>query len=241
MIQRYHHQHLILDADDTLWENNIYFIRAFEDFVTFLDHEHLTSNEILLMLDELEIANRSTHGYGARAFARSLRDTFQQITGVPDDHPDLETAENLGLRILNDPFDLMEGVDTTLELLAENHTLYLLTKGHENEQRPKIERSGLESRFRAVIITPEKTADTYRETIDQLAIDPADTWMIGNSPRSDINPALAAGLNAIYIPHPQTWHLEVEDLTTPPSEDRLLLHLERFDHLRDIFVPAGRS
>src|SRR5690606_6643758 len=108
-----------------------------------------------------------------------------------------------------------------------NHTLYLLTKGHEVEQRPKIERSGLESRFEAVIITPEKTPATYQETVDRLDIDPSKTWMIGNSPRSDINPALAAGLNAVYIPHPRTWHLEVEQLVPPPSSDRHLLHLER--------------
>jgi putative hydrolase of the HAD superfamily len=236
--QRYQQQHLILDADDTLWENNIYFERAFDDFVSFLNHEHLTSTEILLMLDELEIANRATHGYGARAFARSLRDTFQRITGVEDNHPDLDIAEHLGLRILEDPFDLMDGVSATLEALHGHHTLYILTKGHEVEQRPKIERSGLESRFEAVIVTPEKTPDTYLETVAALDIDPAQTWMIGNSPRSDINPALAAGLNAIYIPHPRTWHLEVEELASPPTSDRVLLHLERFSNLLDIFIPT---
>ncbi len=237
-IQRYHRQHLILDADDTLWENNIYFERAFEDFVRFLDHEHLTSSEIQVILDELEIANRATHGYGARAFARSLRDTFQRIVGVPDNHPDLDTAEQLGLRILEDPFDLMEGVASTLYALHGHHRLYLLTKGHDVEQRPKIERSGLEDRFDAVIITPEKTPETYQNTVDSLGIDPSETWMIGNSPRSDINPALAAGLNAVYIPHPRTWHLEVKQLATPPTTDRRLLQLERFSLLLNVFVPT---
>lgn len=235
---RYQRQHLIVDADDTLWENNIYFERAFEDFVTFLDQERLTSSEIQVMLDKVEIANRATHGYGARAFARSLRDTFQHIVGVPDDHPDLDTAEQLGLRILEDPFDLMEGVAETLAALHTHHTLYLLTKGHENEQRPKVERSGLESRFEAVIVTPEKTPATYQETVDSLAIDPSATWMIGNSPRSDINPALVAGLNAVYIPHPRTWRLEVEELAPPPSSDQQLLQLERFSLLLDIFIPS---
>ena len=85
-------QTLIIDADDTLWENNIYFEQAFDDFVMFLNHEHLSRAQIQDMLDELELANRASHGYGARAFARSLRDTFRQITGVPNDHPDLDVG-----------------------------------------------------------------------------------------------------------------------------------------------------
>jgi putative hydrolase of the HAD superfamily len=57
--------------------------------------------------------------------------------------------------------------------------------------------------------------------------------MIGNSPRSDINPALATGLNAVYIPHPQTWHLEQEEVS-PLGVGRVLT-LSRFTELRIYF------
>jgi len=232
-------QHLLIDADDTLWENNIYFERAFDEFVTFLDHEHLTAPEIQAILDELQIANRGAHGYGARSFARSLRDTFMRITGVPDDHPDLDAAARLGLRILDQHFEIMDGVLETIEALRPHHDLMILTKGHEEEQRAKVERSGIEHRFDGVVIVPEKNDDTYRSIVESMGLDRRTTWMIGNSPRSDINPALRAGINAVYVPHPRTWHLEVEEIEETPDSGATLLRLSRFRDLMTVFGPGA--
>ena len=61
---------------------------------------------------------------------------------------------------------------------------------------------------------------------------PARTWMIGNSPKSDINPALEAGLNAVFVPHANTWVLEKEEIR--PGAGRLLV-LERFAELKKFF------
>ncbi len=231
-------QHLLIDADDTLWENNIHFEEAFEDFVTFLNHEHLTRTEIQSITDEIGIANRGTHGYGARAFARNLRDTFQRITGVPDDDPDLAAAEQLGLRILEQRFDVIDGVEDTLAALRPHHDLFLLTKGHDEEQRLKVERSGIDSYFDAVLITDEKDEHTYRSTVDTLDLEPSQTWMIGNSPRSDINPAIRAGLNAVFIPHSRTWHLEVEEFAIEGWDGRFI-QLVTFRELTTIFASGS--
>ena len=78
----------------------------------------------------------------------------------------------------------------------------------------------------------EKDAQAYRELVRERAMDPALAWMIGNSPKSDVNPALEAGLNAVFIPHAHTWVLEKEDIR--PVEGRLLV-LEKFEQLRDRF------
>jgi putative hydrolase of the HAD superfamily len=109
----------------------------------------------------------------------------------------------------------------------------LLTKSDVEEQKPKVERSGIEGFFKGVVIVPEKDIEAYHRVVSELAIDPKLTWMIGNSPRSDINPALAAGLNAIYIPHPQTWHLEHEEIHNA-GEGRILT-FARFADLRASF------
>jgi putative hydrolase of the HAD superfamily len=105
----------------------------------------------------------------------------------------------------------------------------LVTKGHPEEQRLKIERSGLESRFAATAVVHEKAVDTYRAIAQERELDATRTWMIGNSPRSDINPALQAGLNAVFIPHEHTWRLEKEEVI--PADGRLLI-LRRFGELR---------
>ncbi|MGI8963821.1 MAG: HAD family hydrolase [Thermomicrobiales bacterium] len=230
------HQHLLIDADDTLWENNIYFEQAFEDFVSFLNHEHLSGAEIQEIMDTLALANRGALGYGARAFARILRDTFRSITGVDESDPDLEIVERLGLRILDQHFETIDGVVETVTALKPHHDLILVTKGHEEEQRAKVERSGLQHFFNAIVVVEEKNDGSYRSTVKTFDLDPASTWMIGNSPKSDINPAIRAGINAIFIPHPRTWNLEVElieDLIDPARE---LLHLASFRQLTSVFA-----
>jgi putative hydrolase of the HAD superfamily len=228
-------QHLLFDADDTLWENNIYFEQAFDDFVAFLNHEHLSTSEIQTIMDEVQISLRGSHGYGARAFAHGLRETFRRIHGVSEDDPDLATVEQLGLRILDQQFELLPGVAETLTALRPHHDLILITKGHNAEQQAKVERSGISDWFDAVLISDEKDESTYRDAVATLDLDPALTWMIGNSPKSDINPALRAGINAIFIPHPRTWHLEHEVVTQPVDAPGRLLELGHFVELTTIF------
>ncbi len=127
----------------------------------------------------------------------------------------------------------MDGVRETLDYLSPRHDLLLLTKGDVEEQKLKVERSGIEHYFQQVVIVPEKDVATYHRLVEELQVDPRETWMIGNSPRSDINPALAAGLNAVFIPHPHTWHFEHEDVQNGGQGQ--LLTLSAFSELRKHF------
>lgn len=227
-------QHLLFDADDTLWENNVHFEHSIEEFVRFLDHEHLSPQKIRAVLDEIEMANVAAHGYGARAFAHSLSETFQQITGSQDEHA-LKTVQEFGLRILDIEMELIEGVQETLEALRPHHDLILITKGHLEEQQLKIDRSAVSHLFDYHVITQEKQVDTYRDIVESLGLDPASTWMIGNSTRSDIHPALEAGLHAVFIPHPMTWHLEHVDINHHPEWKGQFVELGSFSELLTLF------
>ena len=95
----------------------------------------------------------------------------------------------------------------------------------------KIDRSGLGSYFRHAAVVPEKDPAAYQSLVAQLEVDPARTWMIGNSPKSDINPALGVGLNAVFIPHHATWRLEHQEINGEAGPGKLLV-LERFPDLR---------
>ena len=108
----------------------------------------------------------------------------------------------------------------------------LFTKGHAEEQKLKIDRSGLGPHFRHLAIVREKDAAAYASLVQERALDSNRTWMVGNSPKSDINPALAAGLNAVFIPHSRTWGLEREEIQN--ANGRLLI-LEGFAELRQHF------
>jgi putative hydrolase of the HAD superfamily len=225
-------QFLIVDADDTLWENNIYFERAFDEFVAFLDHSSLTAPEVREVLDAIEAVNAKVHGYGSLNFARNLRETYERLCERRIEEGDLQTAMRFAERILECPMEVIAGVEETLDYLARRHDLTLFTKGNPDEQRLKVDRSGLGGYFQYTAIVKEKDARAYRNLVQERAMDPARAWMIGNSPKSDVNPALEAGLNAVFIPHAHTWVLEKEEIR--PVEGRLLV-LERFGQLRERF------
>jgi putative hydrolase of the HAD superfamily len=222
-------QHLVVDADDTLWENNIYFERAFEDFAAFLDHSTLTPPEVRAVLDEIELANARIHGYGSLNFARNLRQTYERLVERHVAEPEVKTVMSFAERILHCPMEVIEGVTETLAYLSTRHDLVLFTKGHPEEQKLKIDRSGLGIYFGHTAIVKEKDQAAYQKLVGDLRYDPSRTWMIGNSPKSDINPALAAGLNAVFVPHAHTWVLEKQDIVEQgPGQ---LLRIERFPEL----------
>ena len=225
-------QDLIIDADDTLWENNIYFERAFDEFAGFLDHSSMTPREVREVLDQIEEANNKIHGYGSANFARNLRQCYQRLAEREVREEDLLAAMGFAERILECPMEVIEGVPETLEYLSPRHDLTLFTKGHPEEQKLKIGRSGLGGFFGHTAIVKEKDATAYRRLVEERGMDPERTWMIGNSPKSDINPALAAGLNAVFVPHAHTWILEKQDLR--PGKGKLLV-VEQFADLRKHF------
>ena len=225
-------QHLIIDADDTLWENNIYFERAFDEFVDFLAHSTMSAVEVRAVLDEIEEANAKVHGYGSKNFGRNLRQCYEKLAERVVHDDDLQAVMAFAERILDQPLEIIDGVPQTLEYLASRHELTLFTKGSLEEQRMKIDRSGLLPFFAHVAIVKEKNAEAYRALVDERAMEPARSWMIGNSPKSDVNPALEAGLNAIFVPHAHTWVLEKQDIR--PGKGRLIT-VERFSDLRSHF------
>jgi putative hydrolase of the HAD superfamily len=225
-------QFLIIDADDTLWENNIYFESAFHEFVEFLAHSVLSPAEVRAVLDEIELASIEVHGYGTENFGRNMRECYLRLAEREIREEDLDRVLSIAWRILDQPIELIEGVPETLEYLALRHDLTLFTKGHPEEQKLKIDRSGLGNYFGHTAIVKEKDVPSYRELVNRRGMDLSRTWMIGNSPKSDIKPALEAGLGAVYVPHPSTWHLEQEHF---PRDHGRLVSVENFRQLREMF------
>ena len=215
-------QVLLIDADDTLWENNVYFERAIASFISYLDHRVHTREEVREHLNTCERSTIEKYGYGVQSFRRSLVDCFEQLSDGP-----LTTEKHARIvafteSISAQEIELLAGVKETLEILHRRHTLLLVTKGSPAEQIDKLMRSGLTPFFSGTEVLSEKHEEAYQALVRQHSFEAERTWMIGNSPRSDINPALAAGLNAVFIPHDFTWALEHESINRPKERQRLL-------------------
>ena len=227
-------QTLLIDADDTLWENNIYFERAIAGFISFLNHREFTPDQVRAVLYDVERESVLTHGYGLLSFAHSLVQTFERLSVEPLTPALHETIHGFAHAIADHPMEIMPGVPETLQYLSDRHHLIMVTKGHPVEQGGKIERSGLKEYFAACEIVFEKEPGTYRTVVAKYDLATDSTWMIGNSPKSDINPALEAGINAVFVPHDNTWALEHDEVADAKPPSRLLV-VENFAGLREYF------
>jgi putative hydrolase of the HAD superfamily len=227
-------QTLLIDADDTLWENNIYFERAIARFISFLNHHEFSPEQVRAVLNDVERECIVTHGYGLHSFAHALVKTFERLSPQPVT-PELH-AQILGFThaITDHAIEFLPDVIETLQYLYARHRLILVTKGAVAEQSGKVERSGVEEYFAEVEIVAEKNVASYQHVVEQFKLDRNITWMIGNSPKSDINPALAAGLHAVFVPHGDTWILEHEELSPAPPQQKLLI-VGSFAELREHF------
>jgi putative hydrolase of the HAD superfamily len=222
-------QTLFIDADDTLWENNVYFDTVIERTATRLADFGLSTDHVRETLLAIERKRTATHGYGAVNFGASLEVLCEQV-GVAHALGDLRPflqAEVAALR--RKRLEILADVPDTLAQLRRRHRLVLFTKGNHDEQWDKVVRSGLRTLFHQVDVVREKDPDAYRDAARRLGVAPARAWMIGNSPKSDILPARAAGFGAVFVPHEATWALERAVL--PPPDAARLLHVDRFKDL----------
>ena len=224
-------QTLMIDADDTLWENNHLFDQAIASFIQFLDHKTHTPDEVRDHLNRIEHERVRVHGYGLESFRKSLVVCFEELSGETVTKSHRTEIDRFTALIAESPIELLPAVDTTLAYLAGRHRLLLVTKGAEEEQVRKLERSGVADYFDGVEVLSEKHVQAYLELRERHSCEAATTWMIGNSPKSDVNPALAAGLNAVLVPHTNTWVLEHEKLSDAPEGQRILT-VDRFADLR---------
>jgi len=225
---------LIFDADDTLWESNIHFLEAQAAFLEILQVTGASDHgEIRAAIRRHELDIIAEMGYGRLPFILALHRVVRELLPLHLQEPLGIAVERIGARLMRRDCELLPGVLATLEALSRRHRLLLFTKGQPQEQITKLARAGLRRFFSRVGIPLEKDTASYRLLLAQAELDPTRTFMIGNSPRSDINPAIRAGLRgAVLIPHPYTWELECEELE---AADERVVTINGFARLLDLF------
>jgi putative hydrolase of the HAD superfamily len=195
------------DADDTLWQNEQFFRFTEEQFRTLLT-EFAEGERVSERLLEAEKRNLAHYGFGIKGFTLSMIETAIEVTEGKVPAATIERILTIGREMLRHPVETLPHVQETLEQLAQDYCLVLITKGDLFDQERKLAQSGLGEFFKQVEIVSDKTATTYRRIFHQAGGGPERAVMVGNSLKSDIVPAIAAGSYGVYVPHDLTWALE---------------------------------
>ena len=215
------------DADDTLWQNE-QFYRLTEHNFTELLADYAEGEHISARLLEAEKRNLGQYGFGIKGFTLSMVETAIEITGGQVPARVIAQILDIGRDLLSHPVETLPYVRETLEMLAGNFLLVMITKGDLFDQERKLAQSGLGDLFDAVEIVSDKTAVTYRRIFSKVGDGPERAMMVGNSLKSDVVPAIAAGSYGVFVPHPLTWIIEhVEEPKQAPR-------FRRIDHLGEL-------
>jgi len=196
-----------LDADDTLWENEEMFASG-EALMRNLLASWADGPTVDAALLNEERRTLGIYGYGVKGFVLSMTRAALEVSRGEVGAEALKAILNQGEDILNAPVAMLPGVRDTIDVLARQYRLLLITKGDQHHQRRKIVASGLEPQLIGSEVVDEKDPGTYRSVLAKYGIDPTDFVMVGNSLRSDVQPVIAIGGRAIHIPHHITWELE---------------------------------
>jgi putative hydrolase of the HAD superfamily len=202
-----------LDADDTLWHNETIF-RLTQDRFRGLMAGVAPVETLDRRLAEVERRNLALYGYGVKGFTLSMIETAMELTGEAAPPRLISELLAAGREMLAHPVEPLPGVEAAVAQLAERRRLVLITKGDLLHQEQKLAASGLGELFSGVEIVSEKDVETYRRVFARHGAAPGEAVMCGNSVRSDILPALAAGAWAALVPYPLTWEHEAAE---PPA------------------------
>jgi putative hydrolase of the HAD superfamily len=193
------------DADDTLWHHERFYQLTQARFAALLatdaDPAHL--QERLLAAERRNLGH---YGFGVKGFVLSMIETAIEVTEGRVRGDVIAELLAAGREMLSHPIDLMPHAREAVTAAAATGQVVLITKGDLLDQERKLAQSGLGDLFDAVEIVSNKTAETYARIFGRLG--GAQAVMVGNSVKSDILPALAAGAWGVHVPHDVAWVLD---------------------------------
>jgi putative hydrolase of the HAD superfamily len=204
---------IVFDGDDTLWKTQALYDAAKRSFAARMRSLGIQRPDVIDLLDEIDARRVEQLGFTVERFLGSMIEAYERLCRETGQLPSAEVVADLRRRIpeLLAATEVYEDAVEALNRLAPHYRLALLTKGEERVQARRIAESGLAGYFDRTYIVPQKTEAEYRQVLHDFAVAPRDAWAIGNSARSDINPALRVGMRAVLIPRGR-WRYEVEDL-----------------------------
>lgn len=198
---------IAFDADDTLWVNETYFRDAEHKFAELLSN-YETENKIDKELFKKEITNLGLYGYGIKGFILSMIECALELSNYKINPKVIEKILIIGKEMLEEPVELLAGVEEVLQNLQGKYKLIVVTKGDLLDQEKKLEKSGLLQYFHHVEVLSDKKVKNYQRLLNQLEVKPSEFLMIGNSLKSDVLPIIEMGGTAIHIPFHTTWEHE---------------------------------
>ena len=210
---------MIFDGDDTLWVAEALYDAALDRAATAVERAGLSGDEWRSLQREIDLRNVRSMGMSPDRFPLSSQEALLRLAdrhGVVASDELMDEVQRASVSVFAMKAQVVDNAERSLGALAPHFHLALLTKGDETVQRKRIDDSGLEHHFEQISIVANKTEQSFLDLAAQIRVEPGNTWSVGNSLASDVNPALRVGMNAIWIDAHVWEHERRESLPAQP-------------------------
>lgn len=216
---------IIFDGDDTLWQTQILYDQAKERFYSLMNDQGFDHQTVSTKLNEIDLKNTKTFGFSKQRFPHSMKEVYEYFCvtkSMVADPVILERVYEIGISPFQSTPQLMDDAKEVLKTLKKSFSIYLYTGGDPDVQTSKIQELELTQYFKAIYICDRKTEIELKNILEEQSLNVDRVWMIGNSLKSDINPALRLGVKCIWV-QSHTWEYDNEVLleTNVPKVDAL--------------------
>lgn len=207
-----YNQLLIFDLDDTLLDTSDLYWRARSIFVKKLSKEGFEKAVIVDEFEKIDTKNIQKIGFSPYRYGKSMSETYVFLCSQFNRNIQKETLTFLsdvaGQVVVNTVPNVIKGAIELLEWTHRKFYLVVLTRGEEKVQYKKLQESKLIKYFREIYIVPYKNVQVFQSTLTKIGFEPDQTWVIGDSIKSDINPGILVGAKCIlynYKHHSYSW------------------------------------
>lgn len=226
----------IFDLDDTIGGveidgkvelNTVAYQVVLKQFAEYVSKDcGVDPSLILQRQEEIDRDLCNQHGFAdAGRFSESLVLTFEHFHGSVIPTKIANELMSLGMSVFEFPYRLLPGAETAVSRVRQcGYRVAVVTKGAEAQQRKKLEAIPL--KFDRAFVVPRKDDEDWANVLGELGITEDNAhrhWSIGNSVKSDINPALLAGLNAVHIQIENEWSFEKAVYIEPRPNAQLIM------------------
>ncbi len=227
---------VVFDGDDTLWRTEPLYDEARSQTRRIVEASGLDGAAWEERERRIDVENVAAYGYSMERFPTSCVQAYVEICRSAERAPESAIAERIrqaARSVFERNPPIAPGARETLRRLrARGARLALLTKGDRALQARRIEHSGLRKFFDVIAIVADKSPAAILDVVAALGVDAHDAWMVGNSMRSDVLPAIEAGLRAIWIPAHVWEHERTCDHVAAPGA----VKVSRLADLRDFIL-----
>lgn len=195
---------VIFDGDDTLWDTMPLYTDAKQQFFERMGGLGFSRQEVEQCFEEIDVRNVEQFGFSRNRFPSSMVQAYRELCQRHGQRvePALESNyKQIGEEVFERPVTVFSEAKDVLSMLGREFLLVLATKGDSDIQLRRIEQSGLAQHFHYAYVLPQKAPADYTRIVSEQNLSLDASWSVGNSIRSDINPAIEIGLSGMDSSH----------------------------------------